>query len=95
MKIYKASYYDQYTGRILAWFTNKAEAHKYLSEITYDHLKKNWRLPSEFESNENLPTRSSLINGLDAKVETCEFKATRQGIVNWLSTEDFAQTDNG
>lgn len=95
MKIYKASYYDQHEGRILAWFTNKAEAHKYLSEITYDHLKQNWRLPSEFESNEYLPTRGSLINELDATVQTCEFKATRQGIVDWLTSSGFAGTDNG
>tara|TARA_R100001086_G_scaffold142896_1_gene75139 strand:- start:646 stop:930 length:285 start_codon:yes stop_codon:yes gene_type:complete len=94
MKIYKASYYDEDEGWILAWFTNKAEAHKYLSEITYNYLKRNWRLPSEFESNENLPTRSSLIHELNATVQTCEFKATRQGIVDWLTSSGFAGNGN-
>ena len=95
MKIYKLSHYDQHEGRILAWFTNKAEAHKKLWEIKNDHLKQNWRLPSPFEPNEHLRTRGSLLDELDAKVQTCEFKATRQGIVDWLSSSGFAGTDNG
>ena len=31
----------------------------------------------------------------DKEIEVCEFIPTRQGIVNWLSSNNFAQTDNG
>lgn len=28
-------------------------------------------------------------------IEVCEFKPTRRGIVEWLSCQPFAETDNG
>jgi hypothetical protein len=35
-------------------------------------------------------------SGIYAKeIRVCEFKPTRQGIVEWLSSNSFAETDNG
>ena len=82
MKIYKANYYDQEHGRILAWFTSRKEAERYLSKAA-------GKQPKDHQLGLHRYYRHS------GEVEVCEFKATRQGIVDWLSTEDFAQTDNG
>ena len=70
MKIYKVSYYDEDEGNVLAWFTSRKEAEKYLSR-----------------------ERGEGREGFE--ITTCQFPATRQGIVDWLSSSDFASTDNG
>ena len=82
MKIYKAKYYDEHYGRILAWFTSRKEAERYLSKAA-------GKQPKDHQLGLHRYYR------LDATVETCEFKATRQGIVDWLSSSGFALTDNG
>ena len=69
MKIYKASYYDEDEGNVLAWFTSRKEAEKYLS-----------REQSEGRN--------------DFEITPCQFPATRQGIVDWLTSSSFAGNDN-
>ena len=70
MKIYQASYYDDDDGNVLAWFTNRREAEKYLSREQGEGR-------DQFE------------------ITPHEFPATRKGIVGWLSTHQFALSDNG
>lgn len=82
MKIYKAKYYDEHYGRILAWFTSRKEAERYLSKAV-------GKQPKDHQLGLHRYYRHS------GEVEVCQFPATREGIVGWLSTEDFAQTDNG